>query len=655
MKKNCIVFSLIIFSIIKLYSENIIYELGPKTDQIVVFTASRDVNNEETFSTTILHKLAQKLNAEKLNGKVIIAITDNDEPNLPKPIPAGGHKNTKDLIGKIHEKKYSAVFILSDGAVNTVKITAGSGRRTSPAWMLSTLFTQLKKDKINIEFNPNNIILRRLGFLPDNKILAEYLNEEIPAIELSTNIDITDSLMDIANMYSQNIPYEWDKHYNVKKLFGYRIISERILTIVMIAVILIGLFYIFMFSFLFGKKKEKHIKDLLKLWSVPILFFIINLISFYLSEYIVLLIFRLRFGTADFINELPLAAVIFKFALGFMISSIILLLNKKVNLPQSTFIYGYLTSLVCFLNIFIFSSFDLSLSILFLEIYILSVISCQFNKIYFQIIFLLLNIVILLFYFSQIFFKPDNLIAPLFYANNAAASFFVTPYYLMVSRLFIKIQKDNHKSKITGLIIRILMGCISACCLLIILFQVYFIQQNDKEFFIICKIENQKKSAEAVVNSRVIPATEDDLKIIEELKNINENNFISVKYQLKNYFERSIGEIKVTQLLKSTIINILITREDGFPIYEADSEFTTSASGNTISFLSPLNTSDDFSIKFSGEKDNKLSVKINAWFYGELPELTLKKYFEENKNKKLIFQITKTFSLKPQEKYNMEN
>ncbi len=124
---------------------------------------------------------------------------------------------------------------------------------------------------------------------------------------------------------------------------------------------------------------------------------------------------------------------------------------------------------------------------------------------------------------------------------------------------------------------------------------------------------------------------------------------------LKNYFERSIGEIKVTPLLKSTIINILITREDGFPIYEADSEFTTSASGNTISFLSPLNTSDDFSIKFSGEKDNKLSVKINAWFYGELPELNLKKYFEENKNKKLIFQITKTFSLKPQEKYNTEN
>lgn len=644
MKKHIFILSLIIFSIIKLYPENTVYEFGPKTEWAVVFTSSRDTNNNETFSTKLLHNFAEKLSGIKLSGTVIIAITDNDIPDLPETIPANGYKNINLLINKIYEKKTSAVFILSDGEENKVKIIPGSDKKTSPPWIIESLFEEFSKQNIKMDFNSNDVILKRLGFLENDKILAKYLNEGIPSVAISTNKDITSSLISLANKYSQEIPQDWDKHYNIKKIFKFIVIKERFLIIIMLAIMMFALFYIFMFSFLFGKKKEVHIKDLLTLWRVPILFFILNIISFYLSEYIVLFIFRMLFGNADAINLFPVAATVFKFALAFSISSGFLVINRKTNLPQNTFIYGYLASFSCFFNIFIFSSLDLSLSLMFLEIYALSFISYHLKRAYIQIIFFILNLGLLVLYFFPLFFHTDNFIPVLFYADNFAVSFFVTPYYLMLTRIFFRLKRHNPDVKFNKVTLHIFISLITVICFVLIIIGPDFLMQKQKRTFLLYKIENKINTQEVISGLKTMPPNENDKSFLEQFKSLNENDFIAADFKLENYLERSIGEIKVSPALKAALINILIIREDGFPIYEASSEFTTSSSGKEVSFLSPLNINEAFSIKFSGEKNSKLNIKINAWFY----DSPLKIDFKDNaENKKLIFQVTKEFVLKP--------
>jgi len=52
---------LLFFFLQTLYSENTLYELGPKSENVIVFTAARNQNNESTFSTELLENFAKEL------------------------------------------------------------------------------------------------------------------------------------------------------------------------------------------------------------------------------------------------------------------------------------------------------------------------------------------------------------------------------------------------------------------------------------------------------------------------------------------------------------------------------------------------------------------------------------------------------------------
>ena len=218
---------LLFFFLQTAYSENTIYELGPKSEDIIVFTAARNQNNESTFSTELLENFAKELKEFPLQIRVIIAITDNDFPDLPESINIIESQNTKKLISKINESKSNLVFVLSDGHSDRAVLSAGAVKKTSPPWMLKDLQEILQKQNISVDFKYNNIILYRLGIISDN-MLAEYLKEDIPAIRISYGADIRPVLISLINTYTQGISSEWDKHYNKKNNYGLRIIREKI-------------------------------------------------------------------------------------------------------------------------------------------------------------------------------------------------------------------------------------------------------------------------------------------------------------------------------------------------------------------------------------------------------------------------------------------
>ncbi|AIN94038.1 membrane protein [Treponema putidum] len=645
MKKNfCLI--LLFFLTLHIYSENTIYELGPKTENVIVFTAARNQNNEPTFSTQLLENFVKELKEAPLQTRVIIAITDNDFPNLPESIDIIESQNTKKLISKINENKAAVVFILSDGLPDKAVLTPGGEKKTCPPWMLKDLKEILEKQSIPFEFKYNNITLYRLGIITDD-ILSEYLKENIPAIKISYNSDIRPTLKSLINIYSNGIPSEWDMHYNIKKIFGLIIINENTLVILIMAVALSALFYIFIFSFLFGKKRERNIKDLVVLWRVPVFFFIINLFALYIGEYFALRVFSFKFGFEESINLLPLGAIFLKFLFASLIISLFAYISKYAKMPSNIFIYGYLASIVCFLNIFIFSRVNLSLTIILLEMYILSFISYHFQKIYAQIIFFILYILLFIYHFSDIIFIKDNLTNVLFYSDHILTSMFILPYTLMLIRFFMQLQKERPKAKSIPFIVSGAITFITVSLIVLILIYPKFLHPKNTDEFILYNIENGNKYISVISNIKTVSQDIDADEQVPELSGIGDADFIKVQAKTENYLERVIGEVNIVPKIRAAVIQVIISRTDGFPIYEATMEFKKSDEGRSAEFVSPINLTEPFSIKFSGEKNAVLHVKILAWFYDNPISPVFEISNENLKNKKLIFHVIKEFDLLP--------
>ncbi|UTC66225.1 MULTISPECIES: hypothetical protein [unclassified Treponema] len=638
---------LFFFLVFNSYSENTIYEIGPKSENILVFTASRNQNNESTFSTQFLENFAETLKKENLLVRVIIAITDNDVPDLPETIGITEYQNTKKIISKINETKSGLVFILSDGASDKALLIPGGEKKTCPPWMLKDLQEILFEENIPFDFKYNNIILYRLGIISDD-ILAEYLKEDIPAIKISYGADMQTALLSLVRKYSQGISSEWDRHYNVKHLFGSRIISETTLVILIIGVTLAALFYIFVFSFLFGKKREKNIRDLVLLWRVPIFFFIINLFALYMGEYLTLLLFSAKFGFENSINFLPLTAILLKLLFAALISSSFVYINRYLKLPNNIFIYGYLASIVCFFNIFIFSRVNLSLAIIVLEIYILSFFSYHFQKLYSQIIFFILNIILFMCYFLDVLFIKDNLIDILFYADNTLAAMFILPYSLMFIRFFVRLKMEFPGIKSMSFIMSGTIIFVTVLCVVVVLIYPPFLHPKNNKEFILYNIENGNKYISVISNIKNTHEIMEADKEFPELSGIKDDDFIKVQARTENYLERVIGEVNIIPVNKIAAMRVIINRADGFPIYEANMDFKKSAEGKNAEFVSPINLTEPFSIKFSSEKNALLHVKILAWFYDNSLNSDTKSFNEKIKNDKMIFHVIKEFDLSPE-------
>nr|WP_255803739.1 hypothetical protein [Treponema denticola] len=105
--------------------------------------------------------------------------------------------------------------------------------------------------------------------------------------------------------------------------------------------------------------------------------------------------------------------------------------------------------------------------------------------------------------------------------------------------------------------------------------------------------------------------------------------------------------MNINPLIKAAVIQVIISRSDGFPVYEANMDFKKSNEGKNAEFISPINLTEPFSIKFSGEKNAVLHVKILAWFYDN-PLNPDFEFLDDNvKNKKIIFHVIKEFDLLP--------
>lgn len=271
----------------------------------------------------------------------------------------------------------TSVLVLAEATDDATKVCAGCRGKTTPAWLLSTVRSALDSARVVWKLDESRMPLYRLGWTRENPRLAAALEAGIPAIQMSARSYQQGLIAEIAARAANDFRAESDTHFLVMP--GNAIMSETTMVAIMIVSSAVILFFLFVFSFLLGKKSDQRLRDFFGVWWLPFFYFAVNIASLALAQRAVSSLVVVRFGNREAWSLIPVIAFAAKVAAAWFIGTLVLSLNQLLKFPEDSFIYGYIASIACLVNVFAFASFDFSLSIMFLSAYLLSIIVHRFN------------------------------------------------------------------------------------------------------------------------------------------------------------------------------------------------------------------------------------------------------------------------------------
>ena len=367
---------------------------------------------------------------EDLSNFAEIAITVNDTSYLPEDIEDDMPAGIRTYISSLQFPSETAVLLLSTDASlsdDNCIIVPGADGKLTPYSFFKNIIDSLQEGSIPFSVKNRFLSLYRLNITEYSKKLAVCLNEGCSAIQLDISPEIKNSTLAffVEILLSNYINTELDRNINYSFIrIGKRniIIPEIVSTIVLVIMTGIILFFLCGLSFTFGKKKEQHKSVILAIF----------ILLFYAAQLTAL-------KTAANWQQHPVFMIVYKFILTCCFFRIFALLRHVIKIPCTDFIYGYLLTLTCFLNIYIFSAIDLSLLIQFALACLIAYISRMTKRTFLLIIFtLLLSAPVILYgVFSLTYIQKDALlkIIDASVGLNTLFASILLPFTFMVIRI----------------------------------------------------------------------------------------------------------------------------------------------------------------------------------------------------------------------------
>lgn len=613
--KVCLFFLFFFVPLRGLIAETSFYEFGPKTDKVVVFTASLDDENQATAATAQLQRYAQKLSYHEPDIHIIIAITKNDIAELPAEVPVKRYAGIKSLIKKLNEYPNAAVCLIASRSSDYARIITGTSKGTTPAWLLKAVYTCLNKKNIPIELYTHSIVFHRLGWLPDDPALQLYNEANIPTIKIETGSNLSDIFPLCADQVIQYMSNEWDTHYFVVQLSKKLIlINEEYIVIVLIVSLIVFLLWVMFFSFLSGDKRIQHLKDLAQLCWMPCYVFLVNWVSFSLGTKITEALFYLRFSSINELAAFPLTALSVKYVSALFFIFAITALNTFVSLPANRFIYGFMAHVSCLLNMFIFSFIDLSFSLIFMLIYFVSFAVYHVKTTMMQMICIICLFLPIFPFIMHVVHYRYHIFPIVFFINSAPACIFV-PFDLFLIRLSFSINGRKIASASFRLPIECkVMGGIALFT--VVWFFVMPIRKDaaHNQYILIHHInEYQSNVLKKYTNSSVEEKLSEPTYEIISNTPVKADAVLEIHTLFENYFERSIGSISLHSPLNIAAFSVTIHAINDIAIFESNLAFERNAFGDTATFVSEPHPHFPVVIQFSGKKNAKLRVSVVLW------------------------------------------
>lgn len=431
---------LISFSAIEETSENLVIifpiESFYNAQNLILQTADYIKNSNFSFDTTIL-----------------LSYGDNQIPQKSNTI-----KGTQYYVETLPSSNdITAILINTESEENS--ITNSSESMNSPSWLIKNAYDVYKKNNL-----PNSLDSLYISQIHQYNIIKTPLLETlfdlgIPSIQLDFNYDenkneeFSQVLNDYIDLYSKTTVRNWDQHCILIKIFNRTIlISETILVqmVILASFIIMLSFFFYIFS---HKNSSKRIWKLLKrVWFIP--FFV--LFQIFLFFFLSCSLTEKLYTTLHITNRI---FFIFLFLITFVfIITIVAYQNfLYVGIQYIENALDMEIMVLSFINLLVFSLYDLTLFPIFLSIFVFSYLNTYIFKKTSGILILFFFVLTYIPYINAFLFHIDIKKVEDFLLHDItfliSISMVITPIFLLILRI---ITFYNHKKYNTYVSIMIL-------------------------------------------------------------------------------------------------------------------------------------------------------------------------------------------------------
>ncbi len=597
-------------------AENRSWHFGPDTGPVLVFTTPAADNST---AEAALKNFAARLEKSPPEIRVSVIITENDRTDLPPEIRGEYPEGTNKVISLLEEQESGAVILLKPGKTDSVLIQNGVKGRTAPRWILEAVTQNLEAARIAADLEEDRLPLYRIGWIPEDPLLAAYLNADIPALILETDANLDSVLAGLVTAFESGIPSSGDRHFLVWKIAGRFVFAgEGTLVIAILFASAAILFFLFVFSFLLGKKSDQRLKDLVHVWWLPFLYLGVNIICLSIGGTLVSYLFSFRFGNAESWVLVPGLALAGKLIISWFFITLVISFNQLIRFPDDNFIYGYIASVVCLINLFLFSSLDFSLSLLFLSVYCISFAVYHLRHPVFQLIGVIVLFLPFWPYVRALAAGGSEAILPLYTGTDTwtlLMALFAMPFQLFLSRFFHTVGVFGRKAKFYLPVNLMLVFLITISFTGVLLFYPAWSEKKPLTVPVRQTIDASGSRLDVkppVELSNLVIWTDSTIASAPDLPG-DPARFLGLTTASKRFLERQLVTVSVNPALSAQKIEVTVTSENGFSVYDASLPYELRKAGQESFFASGENPKIPFSFTFSSDLDSQLKVTVRLW------------------------------------------
>ena len=477
------------------------------------------------------------------------------------------------------------VFIFNLDAEKNA-IIPGSNQNHSPSWMLKDLFDAFSSAKMTDGLPVFYISQVAEYTFSKDKTLLSFLELDIPCIcaDIKESAKTGEILKSCIKSYETSSTKPNDTHSFMMRIFGKRIwFSEFGIINAIIVIILLGFLFVFCLGFINKNLKREFWNEISTIWYVLPIIYIFSYCGFFAGKGLYKL----------FINEQTLNYTVFGFiiiqiSIATLLVSIFFMLNLSLQKKYTTRSLDFLLVIDTFINLLIFTLFDISLFPIFLLIFIVAVISLIFRRNWIHIILFVFLIIPFIPYINSLFtFSDKTSLHNLLIKSNALPfilSLVLLPVYLMWLRILNSMKKRYSKKRIYAFVI--------AAAYLFIMLSLFIL---NRIFY-----SNKKETAKTIQITSILPNTQTEFDF-------------TLTYNDKTVFNDIIRQIKIVSSVVPVYTGIKVNSPN--PVLYSENDYLLTAQDEAV-FLLPVYPSDTLEFNYGTDHDFQ-NIEVEQIFYSQ--------------------------------------
>ncbi|WP_147634780.1 YfhO family protein [Treponema pectinovorum] len=533
----------------------------------------------------------KSIESQKLNFPVQFVLTALDNQN---EILRGYNRQlegTKNFAESLEENKDCAVILLNFDDLDLIKrakIYTTGGNKSTPLGLTREIVESFYKTGTDFIISQKILSLYRASLLEGDEQLEYFLKRSIPCIKISfAEDDDFSSLNFFIKNHDPSKKTQGDVHYfffapTFKNFFANAIWLDERFNIICLEIFGIAVL-LFLVCFTFsGKKRTKTKRVFSRFWFLLPIFLFLSIISLYVSQALCLIIKPI--GSAN-----PVSQFAFKIIFSSVFVAILFLFQTKLKLPTNNFLYGFMLTVTAILNVFIFSTLDITLFWTFALEYLIVYLSRNFYRIraliFSAFLMLLPFLPYILVYFSNVNSTSVKFLIDANPSTNIMLCLILFPFQIMWFRVLLRIRTTKLKSKDFKTLAKY-----TALSLFITLVFVFTFAYLTTKF-----IFNKSKKAQAQISF-----------IDEKAENL------SVEENFKDLAQMSYHSLSIFSKEQALRYSVTVTSPQANPILDCFYDFSVTDNPRTAIIAMPDYPPQEITIDFSTEKNTDKLFTIVA-------------------------------------------